>query len=215
MNADSTKITVCGRLESGLELSHNTPSEAIYKGVLLVPRTSGTVDRVPVHIPGRLYTDAMNASDGIMAVSGVLRTYCTKAGNGSYTRVTMLASEVSKGGSDTPVNLVNITGTITREPVFRSTPLGREICDIMLAVNRGHGHIDYIPCIAWGGNARTASASYHVGGRLHVVGRFQSREYTKLLESGEAVTCTTYEISISKMKLCPVEKPDAEPVQEE
>lgn len=209
MTMDYTKITVTGRLEAALELSHTTPSEAIYKGTVLVPRLSGTVDRVPVHIPGRLYEDAKKAAENDMViVTGVLRLYSVRDEERSYTRLTLLASYIGgikEGG--TASNYVNIVGTISKPPVYRSTPLGREICDIMLAVNRGHDHIDYIPCIAWGGKAR-AMADSPVGTRLRIIGRFQSRDYEKLMENGETEKRTAYEISINKLRVASADNPD-------
>ena len=197
---DYTKVTVTGKLEAGLELNHTTPSEAIYAGTLLVPRTSGKIDRVPVHIPGRLYEEAKKAIDGDMIITGTLRLYSAQDGERSYTRLTVLASYVGGIGEDNEVsNYVNIVGAITKPPVYRTTPMGREICDVMLAVNRGYNHVDYIPCIAWGGNARVMS-KYDVGTRLRVLGRFQSREYEKVLENGEVEKRTTNEISINKIR---------------
>ena len=210
MTMDYTKITVTGRLEAALELSHTTPSEAIYKGTVLVPRLSGTVDRVPVHIPGRLYEDAKKAAESEMViVTGVLRQYSVRDGERSYTRLTLLASYIggiSEGG--TASNYVNIVGTISKPPVYRSTPLGREICDLMLAVNRGYDHIDYIPCIAWGGKAR-AMSNTPVGTRLRIIGRFQSREYEKVLESGETEKRTAFEVSINKLRVASGDSPEA------
>ena len=196
---DHNKITVVGNLESELELSHMTPSEAIYTGTLLVPRTSGTVDRVPLHIPGRLYDDARKAGQGMIIISGVVRVYSVQDGERSYTRPTLLASYVNEVSEDTASNYVSLVGTICKPPVFRCTPFGREICDIMLAVSGTHEHVNYIPCIVWGGNARRSS-KLEVGTHLHVVGRFQSREYNKLLESGEVEKRITYEVSVNRLR---------------
>lgn len=199
---DHNKITVIGKLESELTLSHMTPSEAIYTGTLLVPRTSGIIDSVPLHVPGRLYDDARRAGLGQVIVSGVLRVYSVLEGERSYTRPTLLASYINEINDDTASNYVSLVGTICKPPVFRLTPFGREICDIMLAVNGSHEHINYIPCITWGGNARRSS-KLEVGTQLHVVGRFQSREYNKLLESGETEKRMAYEVSVNHLRSKP------------
>ena len=89
---------------------------------------------------------------------------------------------------------MELTGALCKPPVYRSTPFGREICDMMLAVNRAFGKSDYIPCIAWGRNAQYASR-FHVGDRLHLTGRLQSREYQKLMENGEYIVRNAFEVS--------------------
>ena len=119
--------------------------------------------------------------------------------------VTLFVQSMYETSENETLNKVSLSGALCKPPIYRSTPFGREICDMMLAVNRAFGKSDYIPCIAWGRNAQYA-ARFHVGDQLRLTGRLQSREYQKLLENGEYLTRNAYEVSAFTL-----DAPDAAP----
>ena len=120
--------------------------------------------------------------------------------------VTLFAQNISDAQENDTLNRVTLTGALCKPPIYRSTPFGREICDMMLAVNRAFGKSDYIPCIAWGRNAQYA-ARFGVGDRISLTGRLQSREYQKLLENGEYMTRNAYEVSAFTLEAAEPETP--------
>ena len=127
-------------------------------------------------------------------MQGQVRSYNKMVEGAGRLMVTLFAQHVAVGAENDTLNRVELSGALCKPPVYRSTPFGREICDLMLAVNRAFGKSDYIPCIAWGRNAQFASR-FHVGDRVRVTGRLQSREYQKLLENGEYITRNAFEVS--------------------
>jgi single-stranded DNA-binding protein len=160
--------------------------------LLEVERLSGAVDVLPVIVPEAVL-DEMDVTDGSMlAVTGQLRSFNSRAQTGRRLVISAYAESLQVCDGY-PENRVSLTGTVCRPPVFRRTPLGREICDVMLAVDRPYGRSDYLPCIFWGRTAAMASACA-VGDLLTLTGRFQSREYIKVLEDHSECR-TAYEIS--------------------
>ena len=155
---------------------------------------SGALDRLPVTIPGKLLVTSELPEDRLMMVQGQVRSYNKVIDGSGRLMVTLFAQSISECNENDTLNKVTITGALCRPPVYRSTPFGREICDMMLAVSRAFGKSDYIPCIAWGRNAQYASR-FNVGDRLKLTGRLQSREYQKLTENGEYIQRMAYEIS--------------------
>ena len=194
MENPNNRITAAGRLEGELELSHEVMNEPFYTGTLAVKRLSGAVDRLPVTIPGKLLGALPQDRDRLLLVNGQVRSYNKVVDGAGRLMVTLFAQSISEVGDGDTLNRVTLTGALYKPPVYRSTPLGREICDMMLAVNRAFGKSDYIPCIAWGRNAQYA-ARFGVGDRLTLTGRLQSREYQKLLDSGEYMVRSAYEVS--------------------
>lgn len=194
MENPNNRIVAAGRLESEPVLSHEVMNEPFYTGTLLVRRLSGAVDRLPVTIPGKLLA-CMPPSEGqLLMMSGQVRSYNKVIDGAGRLMVTLFAQNISLAQENDTLNKVSLTGALCKPPIYRSTPFGREICDMMLAVNRAFGKSDYIPCIAWGRNAQYA-ARFNVGDRISLTGRLQSREYQKLLENGEYMTRNAYEVS--------------------
>ena len=187
-------MTACGKLESAPVLSHEVMSEAFYTGTLLVKRLSGTIDRLPITLPGKLIADTHLPLDSLLLVSGQVRSYNKVIDGTGRLMVTMFVQSVSITNDNETLNRVELTGALCKPPIYRSTPFGREICDMMLAVNRAFGKSDYIPCIAWGRNAQYASR-FEVGDRIRLSGRLQSREYQKLLDNGEYIVRNAFEVS--------------------
>ncbi len=199
MENPNNRIVAAGRLEGSLTLSHEVMNEPFYAGTLLVKRLSGAVDKLPVTIPGKLLAvdelgGTADSADRLMLVTGQVRSYNKVVEGSGRLMVTLFVQSMSPTVENDTMNKVNLTGVLCKPPIYRSTPFGREICDMMLAVNRAFGKSDYIPCIAWGRNAQYASR-FHVGDRLRLSGRLQSREYQKLLESGEYMIRNAYEVS--------------------
>ena len=194
MENPNNRIVAVGRLEAGLEVSHEVMNEPFYTGVLLVKRLSGALDRLPVTVPGKLLAGDVPQPDQLVMVQGQVRSYNKVVEGAGRLMVTLFAQSLSPCAENDTLNKVSIAGALCRPPVYRSTPFGREICDMMLAVSRAFGKSDYIPCIAWGRNAQYA-ARFGVGDRLKLTGRLQSREYQKLLDNGEYLARTAYEVS--------------------
>ena len=194
MENPSNRMMAAGRLEGRPELSHEVMNEPFYTATLLVKRLSGAVDRLPVTLPGKLLTGDLPGGDELLLMQGQVRSYNKVVEGAGRLMVTLFVQHLSPGGDNDTLNRVELSGALCKPPVYRSTPFGREICDLMLAVNRAFGKSDYIPCIAWGRNAQFASR-FHVGDRLRITGRLQSREYQKLLESGEYIVRNAFEVS--------------------
>ena len=194
MENPNNRILATGKLEGELALSHEVMNEPFYTGTLAVRRLSGTVDRLPVTIPGKLMALLPEDRDKLLLVSGQVRSYNKVIDGAGRLMVTLFAQAIQETSENDTLNRVTLIGALCKPPVYRSTPFGREICDMMLAVNRAFGKSDYIPCIAWGRNAQYA-ARFGVGDRVRLTGRLQSREYQKLTESGEYLVRNAYEVS--------------------
>lgn len=194
MENPNNRIVAVGRLDGPLEISHEVMNEPFYTGTLLVKRLSGAMDRLPITVPGKLMAGGMEEYEGLLMVQGQVRSYNKVVDGAGRLMVTLFAQSITTSEDNDTLNKVSIAGALCRPPVYRSTPFGREICDMMLAVNRAFGKSDYIPCIAWGRNAQYA-ARFNVGDRVRLTGRLQSREYQKLLDNGEYMTRMAYEVS--------------------
>jgi len=185
---------LCGTPVGAPLFSHTSRGEYYYVLSLAVERLSGTVDTLNITVTRALLEAAELTEGERLAVSGEVRSFNNKSGVGSKLVISVFARELKI--TDIPEkNIVTLRGTLCKEPVFRRTPMGREICDIMLAVNRRCGRSDYIPCIAWGANAETA-ALWTTGMSTGLEGRLQSRHYIKITD-GEAVDKIAYEVSVS------------------
>ena len=194
MENPNNRMIAAGHLENRLELSHEVMNEPFYSGTLLVKRLSGAIDRLPLTLPGKLLTPEMDSPEPLLLMQGQVRSYNKVVDGSGRLMVTLFAQHVTIGAENDTLNRVELTGALCKPPVYRSTPFGREICDLMLAVNRAFGKSDYIPCIAWGRNAQFASR-FHVGDRIRITGRLQSREYQKLLDNGEYMARNAFEVS--------------------
>ena len=189
----SNYVFLRGAVCEAPHFSHESRDEPFYQFSLEICRLSGTPDTVNVLVRGELLDELELGGGEKLCVLGELRSFNNKSGVGPKLIITVFAKELwFDDGEDE--NTVELSGTLCKAPNLRTTPLGREICDLMLAVNRAFGKSDYIPCIAWGRNAQFASR-FHVGDRIRVTGRLQSREYQKLLENGEYMTRSAFEVS--------------------
>ena len=194
MENPNNRIIAAGRLEGAPVLSHEVMNEPFYTGTLAVRRLSGAVDRLPVTLPGKLLACVPAAEGRLLTVSGQVRSYNKVVDGAGRLMVTLFVQSLSEARESDTLNKVTLVGALCKPPIYRSTPFGREICDMMLAVNRAFGKSDYIPCIAWGRNAQYA-ARFGVGEKICLTGRLQSREYQKLMDNGEYITRSAYEVS--------------------
>ena len=182
MEQNINQVTLRGSLHSMPEYSHDNHGKRFFRFFLEVPRLSGAVDTLPV-VAEESLLDAMDLSAGeMLTVTGQVRSHNQRIdGNRRLLIFVYAATLVCEDGE--PINDVTLEGPICRDPVYRRTPLGREICDVMLAVPRAFRRADYLPCILWGRTAQQAAAC-RTRDRLRVCGRLQSRVYTKLTEEG-------------------------------
>lgn len=192
MEHTTNAITLRGQLLALPEYSHDNHGRRFYRFTLEVPRLSGTVDLLPV-IAEEALVHAIDPCGGeMLTVTGQVRSHNSRTENRRRLQIFVFASTITAEDGE-PVNEVILEGPLCREPTFRRTPLGREICDVMLAVPRAFRRADYLPCILWGRTAQEVAAC-HTRDRIRIHGRLQSRLYTKLTESG-AEERTAYEVS--------------------
>ena len=185
---ENNKVSVIGEVISGFTFSHEVFGEGFYLVDLAVNRLSEQTDIIPLMISERLLDVTKDYVGCTMEAIGQFRSYNRHEGSKNRLVLSIFVREVNF-----------LDGYICKAPIYRKTPLGREIADILLAVNRPYGKSDYIPCIAWGRNARYASG-FEVGVRVRVWGRVQSREYTKKLSETECEKRVAYEVSVSKLE---------------
>lgn len=197
MDTENNQLTLCGVIESAPVLDHEVFGEQFYRMDVRVPRLSGAQDVLPVTVSERLMNSQVTPGTRLTIV-GQLRSYNKVMGGAGRLLLTAFAQRLLSPDDDENPNVIHLTGAICKPPAFRTTPFGREIADLMLAVNRAFGKSDYIPCIAWGRTARYA-AQLKVGDRLEVQGRFQSREYQKQMPDGTVMNRMAYEVSISRL----------------
>ena len=193
------QVRLCGTLETAPSFSHENHGRRFYSFLLGVERLSGTVDLLPVLADWELLNDADAAWGERVLITGQLRSYNQVTETGRHLILSVYAEHLELSDEDWE-DRVTLTGPLCRDPVYRRTPLGREICDGMLAVNRAYRRTDYLPCIFWGRTARRM-AELSAGARITLTGRLQSREYTKLLPDGETQRRTAYEVSAVSAEL--------------
>ena len=182
-----------GILAAAPAISHMSRGERFFIFPVETRRLSGTADTINVIARESLLRSAEIMEAGRIQVTGELRSFNNKRGEGARLVITVFAKELGfTDGED--MNVIELAGTLCKPPNLRVTPMGRDICDLMLAVNRRCGRSDYLPCICWGRRAREYS-QLQVGDRLSLTGRIQSRPYIKLIE-GEPVEKVAYEVSI-------------------
>lgn len=198
----NNQVTIIGKVNSGFDFSHEVYGEGFYSFYVEVPRLSETVDILPVTISERLLNGSTLAEGTLVEIQGQFRSYNRHDGEKNRLVLTVFARELfvlTDGIIYKNPNQILLSGFICKKPNYRTTPFGREIADVLLAVNRPYSKSDYIPCIAWGRNARYAQ-TLEVGESLKVWGRIQSRQYEKKLEDGTSIIRMAYEISVSKME---------------
>lgn len=186
------QITLRGQLLSLPHFSHENHGKKFYRFTLEVPRLSGTVDLLPVVAEEGLLNTLDLSGGQMITVIGQIRSHNLRTDGTRHLLIFVFAQSILCEDGQ-PVNDVLISGPLCREPNYRRTPLGREICDVMLAVPRGYKRADYLPCILWGRTALEAS-NCHVRDVIRIYGRLQSRNYTKMTEDGPQER-TAYEIS--------------------
>ena len=192
MEQSANHITLTGCLASAPQYSHSNHGRRFYSFFLEVARLSGTVDRLQILVSETLL-EATPAEEGDgLCIEGQIRSFNNRSNEGRRLIISVLAEKISVTSAPHD-NRVTLEGIICKDPVYRRTPLGREICDVMLAVNRPYRRADYLPCILWGRTAQEASRC-HTRDKIGITGRLQSRVYTKLTEEG-AEERTAYEIS--------------------
>lgn len=199
---ENNKVSVIGKIVSGFTFSHEVFGEGFYMVDVLVKRLSDSEDRIPVMISERLLDVTQDCEGEYIHVTGQFRSYNRHEEKKNRLVLSVFAREVEFVEDDDEsmkTNSIFLDGYICKPPVYRKTPLGREIADLLVAVNRPYGKSDYIPCICWGRNARYASA-FQVGGHVLIWGRIQSREYVKRISEEETEKRTAYEISVSKLE---------------
>ena len=197
MEHTANQVTLRGSLAGLPEYSHENHGRRFFRFLLEVPRLSGTVDILPVIAEDRIL-DSLDPSGGeMLTVSGSLRSHNLTEENRRRLLIFVFADSVTAEDGD-PINEVILEGTVCREPSYRRTPLGREICDIMLAVPRAFRRADYLPCIAWGSLAHRCG-SLEVGDTVCLSGRLQSRIYTKQVEEGVEER-VAFEVSVMSME---------------
>ena len=195
MELNYNRLELRGTVEDTPILSHVNHGCAFYRFTLSVLRLSGQADKLPVIVPKALLDTVPVAAGDTVTVIGQLRSFNNKSGQGSRLVISVFAQTMVHEGGE-PLNRILLSGVLCKQPTLRRTPLGREICDMILAVNRRYGRADYLPCIAWGAVAQQASL-LHTGARLTAEGRVQSRVYSKT-ENGVTTDRTAYEVSIMR-----------------
>ena len=199
---ENNQVSIMGQIISQFTFSHQVFGEGFYLIDVLVKRLSDSEDRIPVMISERLIDVTQDYEGEYIQVYGQFRSYNRHEEKKNRLVLSVFAREVSfveDEDDSVKSNQIFLDGYICKPPVYRKTPLGREIADLLIAVNRPYGKSDYIPCICWGRNARYASA-FAVGGHVLVWGRIQSREYVKKLSETEAEKRIAYEVSVSKLE---------------
>ena len=194
----NNKVFISGEIVSEAEFSHEVYGEGFYEMSVLVKRLSGQGDILPVTISERLINDKDLKRGVTINALGQFRSYNKLVDGKSKLMLTVFVRELLQSPTVKNPNSIVLSGYICKPPIYRTTPFNREIADILIAVNRSYNKSDYIPCIAWGRNARFAK-NLQVGEKIAVSGRIQSREYQKRLSDDEIKIMTAYEVSISKL----------------
>ena len=199
-NLLNNEVVLEGYVNSEPELSHEIYGEKFYKFELEVLRLSENADNIIVTMSERLMEGCDLNLGAKLKIYGQFRSYNNYSGEGNKLVLTVFVKRfVEEDEEELLPNTVYLNGYICKEPIYRVTPFGREICDMLLAVNRRYGKSDYIPCITWGRNAKFTE-SLPVGTNVKIWGRIQSREYKKKINEEEFITKTAYEVSVTKME---------------
>lgn len=200
---ENNQVTVMGEVVSGFSYSHEIFGEGFYMVDVKVQRLSESYDIIPVMVSERLIDVSADYTGMLICVNGQFRSYNRHEERKNRLVLSVFAREVEfmdEMEESSKTNQIYLDGYICKEPIYRKTPLGREIADLLLAVNRPYGKSDYIPCICWGRNARYAN-NFKVGERCAVWGRIQSREYMKKLDENNVERRVAFEVSVSKLEL--------------
>lgn len=205
---DNNYLVLVGKITSDKRFSHEIYGESFYIFDLEIPRLSGNEDIIPITISERLIANFDLSIGKNVVVEGQFRSYNSYENERNKLILTVFAKDIieytekleKEESKDNVSNEVVLNGYICKKPIYRQTPFGREISDILLAVNRAYNKSDYIPCITWGRNARFCQ-NIEVGTEVKIVGRVQSRTYEKKLEDGTAQKKIAYEVSVSSLEI--------------
>ena len=193
-NISRNTARLCGVIAAAPAFSHSGRGECFYTFPLEVARLSGATDRINIIVRDELMESIQLCEAEKICVVGELRSFNNKSGEGAKLVITVFAKELYLCDDD-DLNEVHLIGTLCKKPNLRMTPMGRDICDLMLAVNRRYGRSDYLPCITWGLKAREA-AEWDTGTMVTLEGRIQSRNYIKIV-GGDPVEKTAFEVSVT------------------
>lgn len=199
---ENNQVTIMGKVATEFSFSHEVFGEGFYMVEVEVKRLSNSEDRIPLMISERLIDVTQDYTGEYIIVHGQFRSYNRHEEQKNRLVLSVFVREISfmeEEPDGTKTNSIWLDGYICKEPIYRKTPLGREIADLLLAVNRPYGKSDYIPCICWGRNARYASG-FEVGEHVQLLGRIQSREYVKRISDTETEKRVAYEVSVSKLE---------------
>ena len=199
---ENNQVTIMGKVATEFSFSHEVFGEGFYMVEVEVKRLSNSEDRIPLMISERLIDVTQDYTGEYIMVHGQFRSYNRHEEQKNRLVLSVFVREISfmeEEPDGTKTNSIWLDGYICKEPIYRKTPLGREIADLLLAVNRPYGKSDYIPCICWGRNARYAS-NFDVGEHVQLLGRIQSREYVKRISDTETEKRVAYEVSVSKLE---------------
>lgn len=211
---ENNYLTLVGKVTGEKTFSHEIYGERFYTFRLSIPRLSGNADIIPITISERLITDEMLTEGNKLLIKGQFRSYNSYENEKNKLVLTVFAKDVEKlkeevieneeqneiVKKEATTNEVVLVGYVCKKPIYRQTPFGREIADLLLAVNRAYNKSDYIPTIAWGRNARFCQ-NLEVGAQVKVVGRVQSRIYEKKHEDGTVEEKVAYEVSVCSLEL--------------
>lgn len=201
LEKQNNKVYLSGEIVTEARFSHEIYGEGFYEMDVLVKRLSGQSDILPITVSERLIEKSNLKIGSYLSAIGQFRSYNKQVDGKSKLMLTVFVREILDVNYSQNPNVIVLTGFICKPPIYRTTPFCREIADLLIAVNRAYNKSDYIPCIAWGRNARFVK-NLQVGERVVLSGRIQSREYQKKLSETETKLMTAYEVSISKLAIC-------------
>ena len=204
---ENNKVLLLGKVVKEPKLSHEVYGEKFYEFSIEVKRLSGSTDVIPVIFSERLLMLESLINGTVVKLNGQFRSYNNPEGGRSKLVLMVFAREIiiTDAAEEEDRNDIYLEGYVCKKPNYRQTPFGREISDLLVAVNRAYNKSDYIPCIAWGRNAKYCE-SFEIGERIRVYGRIQSREYDKKDENGNVSKKVAYEISVAKLEKIEEEK---------
>lgn len=207
--SENNQLILVGKVTSDKRFSHEIYGEKFYIFDLSVPRLSGNADNIPITISERLLVEEDLDIGKNIIIEGQFRSYNSFENEKNRLVLTVFAKEIKfaenqeeefKPSKENTSNEVILDGFICKKPIYRKTPFGREIADVLLAVNRAYNKSDYIPCIAWGRNARFCE-NIPVGTEVRIIGRVQSRQYEKKYEDGTTEIRIAYEVSVASLEV--------------
>lgn len=199
---ENNQVLMRGVISAGFTFSHQVLGEGFYMTEIQVKRLSDAEDRIPVMVSERLVDVTQDPVGEYVEIRGQFRSYNKHEEDHNRLILSLFAREISYANEEEEpdhLNKILLDGYICKPPVYRKTPFGREIADVLLAVNRAYDKSDYIPCICWGRNARYVS-SFEVGSHLQMEGRIQSRKYVRKLDEENAEERVAYEVSVGRLE---------------